>query len=153
MLVVTLPLAQILLPAMMATKSSNTDSRKFVFKSGAAMASVTTGGILGVALLSGFVCGGRWGVKLCDPSLLYVLLVSVVPLSVLRILVLFQFARHRDWLASWLVVPMLVYLYAVATSHWDARGLAVSFGLFSTASLVFFFLVHLATDRRTFVRK
>jgi O-antigen/teichoic acid export membrane protein len=149
MLVVTLPLVQILFPGMMgSTGSSSQEKSKFAFKSGLAMAVITTGGVVAIWLLSGFLCGGKWGVKLCAPNLLAPLLFSVVPLSLLRVLVLLQFARRRDWIASSLVLPTIAYFFVAGVSHWDANGLAKGFSIFSAACLMFLFCVHLVAEQR-----
>jgi O-antigen/teichoic acid export membrane protein len=147
MMVVTLPLVQILFPGMMGSKPSDRGSQNFALKSGLALAIITGGGVVAIWLMSQYLCGGKWGVKLCDPLLLYPMLFSVVPLSLLRVLVLLQFARHRDWFASWLVVPTVVFVFAAGSGHWNASNLAVAFSIFTTASLVFLFTVHFATER------
>jgi hypothetical protein len=147
MMVVTLPLVQILFPGMMSSKPSDRGSQNFALKSGMALAIITGGGVVAIWLMSQFLCGGRWGVKLCDPSLLSPMLFSVVPLSLLRVLVLLQFARRRDWLASWLVVPTAVFVFAAGSSHWNAGNLAVAFSIFTGISLIFLFTVHFAAGR------
>jgi len=147
MLLVTLPFLQILFPAMMGGKPSDPESRRVAVKSGIVMAVLASGGIVGIWLLSGSLCGGKWGVSLCDPSLLYPLLFSVLPLSLLRVLVLLQFARSRDWLVSWLILPTIVCLYAATAHRWNAYGMAIGFSVFSTASFVFFLCIHLAAER------
>ncbi len=147
MLVVTMPVLQILFPAMVGAKPLDQQSRKFVRKSGVAMAVITTAGVTAIGLLSGWLCGGRWGVKLCDPSLMYVLLVSVVPLSLLRVLVLLQFARRRDWFVLWLGVPTTAYLWAVASRGWNLETMAAGFSVFSAAAFTFFLCIHFGANR------
>jgi O-antigen/teichoic acid export membrane protein len=147
MLVVTLPLVQILFPGMMGTVSSDTKSRTFMLKSVIAMIVMTGGGAFCIWLFSGLVCGGKWGVQFCDTRLLSPLLFSVVPLSLLRVLVLFQFARKRDWLPTWLIVPTVVYCYVAATLHWEPQQLARGFSWFSAGCLLFFLVVHLLAGK------
>jgi hypothetical protein len=77
------------------------------------------------------------------------MLFSVVPLSLLRVLVLLQFAKHRDWLASCLIVPTAAYLYAARSFHWNASAMAVAFSMFSVACLVFLYCVHFVAERLT----
>jgi hypothetical protein len=137
-LVVITPLLQMLIPAMIGIDPSKRPFNVIVMRIGGVILVLTLGGSSLVWLLSHQLCGSRWGLKLCEPPILAILLISVVPLSLLRTLVVIEFARGRELLLLWLIVPAVAYsLYA-----WIARpgmnGLATGFSLFSIIAFLFF---------------
>src|SRR5204862_7404268 len=109
LLVVPRPLLHMFLPSSLGQKSADPPSRRYRWKSTAALMIVIIVGVIGIRWSSNWLCGGRWGVTLCQPALMYVLLTAIVPLSLLRVLVLLQFARGRDWFPLWLSIPAAVY--------------------------------------------
>ncbi len=104
---------------------------------------------LGVLGSSGPVCGGTWGLKLCQPLALQLLLISAVMLSVLRALVLYQSARGRDLMALSMLLPAAAYLYFAGTSDRTVQTVATQFTIFS-ALLLFYYggLICFAERRR-----
>jgi len=84
------------------------------------------------------LCGGHWGLKLCEPPILGILLISVVPLALLRTLVVIEFARGRELLLLWLAVPAAAYCLFIWISSPTMKGLAVGFSAFSFIAFLFF---------------
>jgi hypothetical protein len=87
-----------------------------------------------------------WGLKHCEVGTLDILLWSVAPLVLLRAVVLLQFARGVDWLATSLAFPVTCYLWVIWETRPDYLELAQGFALFSVASLVFLGIVHACAD-------
>jgi hypothetical protein len=83
------------------------------------------GKIFGVTILIGgsactlilitgdWTCGSTFGIKFCEISVLEILLVSVMPIVLLRTIIIVQFARGSDLMPLWLAPPIALYfLYA-----------------------------------------
>jgi len=117
-------------------------------KAGVAALALAVAGVGTVWLASGWVCGGRWGLNLCERSALGILLLSVIPLSLLRVLVLVEFARNRDWRALLLAVPALLYVIFAGLSARQVTVLASSFSIFAWATLVYFLCIYLVPGGR-----
>jgi O-antigen/teichoic acid export membrane protein len=140
-LVVITPLLQMLIPSMIGGDPSKRPFVAVAGRIGGVILGLTASGSIFVWLLSDQLCGSRWGLKLCAPSLLDILLISVVPLSLLRTLVVIEFARGRELLLLWLIVPAIGYGLFVWQSAPTMSSLAVQFSLFSIAAALFFALV------------
>ncbi len=109
-LVVVTPLLQMLIPAMIGTDPSKRPFMVVVARIGGVIAALTAIGSGLVWLLSDQLCGSRFGLKICTPSLLTILLISVVPLLLLlRTLAIIEFARGRELLLLWLLFPAIMY--------------------------------------------
>ncbi len=145
-LVVITPLLQMLIPAM---AGSDPAKRPFLFvaaRIGGVILGLTGVGSALVWLLSDQLCGSRYGLKLCEPPLLSMLLVSVVPLSLLRTLVVIEFARRRELLLLWLAVPAVAYSLFIWVSQPGMDALAIGFAIFSNISFAFFAAVCLVAQ-------
>ena len=108
-LVVITPLLQMLIPSMLGADLSERPFVVVAQRIGGVILGLTSVGSVIVWLLSDQLCGGRFGLKLCEPPVLGIMLVSVVPLALLRTLVVIEFARGREFLLLWLVIPAVVY--------------------------------------------
>ncbi|MGH9694116.1 MAG: hypothetical protein ACRD5Z_08250, partial [Bryobacteraceae bacterium] len=112
---------------------------------GVIFAATALGSVL-VWLASDSVCGSRWGLKLCQPPLLGTLLLSVVPLALLRTLVILEFAWRRDLYTLWLTIPALGYGAVLSLYPKTMGGLASGFAMFSMLALVFFVAICLIAE-------
>lgn len=146
-LVVITPLLQMLIPMMIAGGPSKRYLGSVMLRIGGAILALTAAGSIMVWLVSDWVCGSRYGLKLCQPQLLAVLLLSVVPLSLLRTQVVLEFAWGRDLVALWLAVPALAYVPFVWLFPPNMVGLASGFAAFSAAAFVFFVISGFAAER------
>jgi O-antigen/teichoic acid export membrane protein len=154
-LVVITPLLQMLIPAMVGADLSRRPFMVVAARIGGVILAMTAVGSTLVWLLSGEVCGSRFGLKLCEPSLLGILLVSVVPLSLLRTLVIVEFARGRERILLWLIVPAVGYGVYVWGSAPGMSELAAGFSIFSIIAFAFFAAVSLvaqASRRRVWTK-
>jgi O-antigen/teichoic acid export membrane protein len=137
-LVVTMPISQMLFGVMMGDHKSADVFRAVVHKTIWVILALSFGASFSVWLLSPWMCGGTFGLRLCAPVPLHLLLVSAVLLSVLRIIVLLEFVRQRDWLILVLIIPTIVYLLFAWNSRPGIYGFALQFTIFSAAALAFF---------------
>jgi O-antigen/teichoic acid export membrane protein len=145
-IVVIMPLLQMLFPIAIGTGAAGRQSHVILAKSGVALIVATLCGTMATWMLSGVLCGGMWGLKHCEVGTLDILLWSVAPLVLLRAVVLLQFARGVDWLATSLAFPVTCYLWVIWETRPDYLELAQGFALFSVASLVFLGIVHACAD-------
>jgi O-antigen/teichoic acid export membrane protein len=137
-LVVITPLLQMLIPAMVGEDPSKRPFIAVAARIGGVILALTAAGSALTWLLADQLCGGHWGLKLCTPPVLGILLISVVPLSLLRTLVVIEFARGRELLLLWLIVPAIAYSAFVWLSTPTMSALATGFAIFSMIAFVFF---------------
>jgi len=147
-LVVVTPLLQMLYPMMVWHDKAPPNIRLIVQKSAGTIFLLASAMALAVFAFSGLLCGGSWGLRLCQPFPLKYLLAATVMLSVLRALVLIQSARGRDWMAVSLLVPAAAYLWIAAVSDHGVETLATEFMVFTGALLLYFGVVSLVVDYR-----
>lgn len=146
-LVVTMPVSQMLFAVMTGDHKSDKAFRVVVRKTIWVIGSMAAAASLGVWALTPWVCGGSFGLKLCAPAPLHLLLLSTIALSLLRITVLLEFVLRRDWLILSLLFPACVYLLFAWYSKPTIDILALQFSIFSAASLVFFSAIQWAAPR------
>lgn len=137
-LVVTMPVSQMLFAVMTGDHESDKVFRMVIRKTIWVIGLMAGAASLGVWLFTPWLCGGSFGLKLCAPAPLHLLLLSAVALSLLRITVLLEFVRRRDWLILSLIVPASAYLLFAFYSRPAVNILALQFTVFSTATLAFF---------------
>lgn len=137
-LVVTMPVLQLLFALMTAEHVMGQGFRWAAGKSGAIVFGLAVIGSVAVWLSAPWSCGGRWGLSLCDTATLEVLLMSVVPLSLLRVLVLLQIARGRDWQVLFLALPVALYMWIAWNSPRGITVMAQQFSIFSILCLTVF---------------
>jgi O-antigen/teichoic acid export membrane protein len=146
-LAVTVPLSQMLFAVMIGDHESDQVFRVVIRKTISAIGLMTGAASLGVWLFTPWLCGGSIGLKLCAPAPLHLLLPSAVALSLLRISVLLEFVRQRDWLILSLLIPAAGYLLFAWYSKPAVDMLALQFTVFSVATLAFFTIVQWTAAR------
>jgi O-antigen/teichoic acid export membrane protein len=145
-LVVVTPLLQMLYPMMVWHDRAPANVRLIVQKSAGTIFLLSSAMALAVFAFSGLLCGGSWGLRLCQPFPLHDLLVATVMLSVLRALVLIQSARGRDWMALSLLLPAGAYFWIAAISNRNVDTVAREFMTFTGALLLYFVVMSLLAD-------
>ncbi len=148
-LVVVTPLLQMLYPMMVWHDKAPPNLRLIVQKSAGTIFLLSSAMALAVFACSALLCGGSWGLRLCQPLPLEYLLAATVMLSVLRALVLIQSARGRDWMAVSLLLPAAAYLWVAAVSDHSVETLATEFMAFTSSLLLYFCIVSLIVDYRS----
>jgi len=147
-LVLVTPVLQMLYPMMVGHEKASPNIRIVLQKSTGVIVAVASALALGVFGFSGWLCGGSWGLKLCQPFPLGFLLISAVALSVLRALVLYQSARGRDWLALSLFVPSAAYVWVADVSSRTVDTVAIQFMIFTAVLLLYYGGLTYLTERR-----
>lgn len=140
-LVVMTPIIQMLFGVMIKGKIAEEEFRRIVRKSFGVVLALTSVGTLFIWLTIPWTCGGVWGLHLCNASTLGVLLLTVVPLSLLRIAVVLDYVHGRDYLPLWLSLPVLMYMTVLWMVRPSIHGLANGFAVFSIGTLMFFLSV------------
>lgn len=147
-LVVITPLLQMLFPMMVGMGKLSRDVKVVIGKTVAVTLILTLIAVFIIWILSGWLCGGQWGLRLCQEPPLYILLLSAVPVALLRVIVMLQFARGREMFTLWLVVPILFYLPFSWISGHTIIGIAESYAWASTLTLLLYLGVYLAIEFR-----
>jgi hypothetical protein len=93
----TLPVAQILMPVMVAQANAAEGTQLSVRKAVITVSLLATLGAVILELGGGMACGGRFGLRSCELDLLHVLALSAIPLCLLRVLVVSSLAVDRSW--------------------------------------------------------
>jgi len=138
-LVVITPLLQMLYPTMVGRRKAAAPHNMAVLQKCAAVIFLLSGAIgLSVFLFSGVLCGGTWGLRLCQPDPLGYLLISAVCLSVLRVLVFYESACARDWMSISMLVPAAAYVLIAAMSERSIETVALQFTVFSAGVLLYY---------------
>jgi O-antigen/teichoic acid export membrane protein len=137
-LVIMTPVSQMLFPMMFQRGAERRDFLTIVAKICVTVLFASAAAAGATWLLSDYLCGGTFGLKLCSIPPLTALLVAAIPLALLRIAALFQLARGRDALLLFLVAPIAIYAYFVLKTPLDVDSLASSFAVFAYAGLAFF---------------
>src|SRR5262249_5964862 len=140
-LVVITPFLQMLFPMMLIIKANAPQFDLTILKIGGVVFLLTSAAAGMIWLFSGWLCGGGWGLQLCQSDPLHMLLLSTLPLVVLRLLVLFQYARGHDLIALWLALPVAAYFFIIANSDRTVEAVARGFTTFSAGACIFFLAV------------
>jgi O-antigen/teichoic acid export membrane protein len=144
-LVVITPLLQMLIP-MMITGRRIKGRIGIVAKINGVIFAMTAAGSLMVWVLSDQLCGSRWGLQLCEPPVLDTLLLTVVPLALLRTLVVLEYAWGREMLMLWLAIPAVAFGVVAWLFPPTLSGLANGYAGFSMTAFLFFALVCLIAE-------
>jgi O-antigen/teichoic acid export membrane protein len=147
-LVLVTPVLQMLYPLMVGHEKAPPNVRVILQKSSGVILLLASALALGIFLFDGLLCGGAWGLKLCQPRPLGLLLISAVTLSVLRVLVLYQSARGRDWMALSMLLPAAVYVWVAMNSSHLVDTIALEFMAFSAALLLYYGGLTVLAERR-----
>lgn len=148
MLVLTTPLLlQMLFPMIVGEQPTLSPLGVIIGKSEVATFLLVGAAIAFLWATSDAVCGGIWGMPLCQPKLLNILLVSVLPTALLRLLVFVEFAKGRAWKVKWLVLPTLLYVgFTFAMPR--TIPVAAGFAIFGSAAVCWRVLLELLARRR-----
>jgi hypothetical protein len=141
MVTLTQPIVQIMLPVVAHIRSEARSVRAAILKSaGAALAmGIVSIGILWVA--SGAVCGGHYGIRSCDPSLMLMLMLAAIPVSVLRVLMVADASIRRYWGIALSVGGAMLFSIVALLRETTAFNLASEYMIVCGASLSAYVLV------------
>ncbi len=134
-LTVVTPLQQMLFPHMVAGSGDDTDNRRFRLRAGIAVVGIAALGTVMAAIVEPIACGASPGIVLCRPSLMNVILLSIVPLVLVRVILLDDIVGYRPHNAFLLLIPLVGYaLWTVSAAHGLETTLAWSYLVCSLAA-------------------
>jgi O-antigen/teichoic acid export membrane protein len=144
-LAIILPLQQMLFPLL----AGGTARAAAIagLKGAGVVASVAILGVAVTSLARGLLCGAPPGLVFCVPPLMSVMLWSVVPLALIRILLLADFARRRYLRVGWVLPPSLAYAGWATWQHIDAVGFAWGYVACSITGLALLVVTRLLPGR------
>jgi O-antigen/teichoic acid export membrane protein len=121
-LTVVTPLQQMLFPHMVG---SNTDKLRFRLRAAVGIVGIAAAGAIAAAVIEPIACGARPGIMLCQPALMNIILLSVVPLVLVRVILLDDIVGHRPNHAFLLILPLGGYaVWAGRAAHGQETTLA-----------------------------
>lgn len=137
-LLFTMPIIQVAFPVVVRRNSGAKLDRTLLFKG--VLATLMIGG---VALLlawvtDGYSCGSSYGIRACDRGLMSFALAGILPLMLVRVLVVVQLARRRDWQPLWLILPLGLYLLWSLSVARGVDQLNLGFFVFGYATLTYY---------------
>ena len=97
-----------------------------------------------IALGSDILCGGPFGVRRCQPGPMTTMLLAILPFCALRLVLILQLARHRDWYPLALAPAVVAFVLLAPFGTVSIEGLADRFLIFGLASVVYYTAVSLA---------
>jgi len=139
---VTLPVAQVLMPVVVARVQAAQSTRPSLVKALLAVTVLAGMGALVLGLGRGLVCSSRFGLRFCDPGLMKTLALAAVPLCVLRVLVVGSLALAANWRPLLQLVGILLVGVSAALLPTGPATLATLY-LYAALALTF---VYLALD-------
>ncbi len=140
----TQPIAQILLPILIAVKGQTLLTRNAVYKAIAVTAVMGIAGFAALWLGSGVVCGSRVGIRFCEPNLMLILATAAVMLAVVRTAMTIDLGYRLYYLAHLPFLGFVAFVifelivrpmpYALAGSY--ALASACILGIFGLLSII-----------------
>jgi O-antigen/teichoic acid export membrane protein len=92
-------------------------------------------GAIGLSLASGEACGGRFGIKFCDPSLLLLLAGAAVAVSVIRTSIIADLLSGRRWRPYLPIMAIVPFAAATWSAGTDGGKLALAYAILCWALL------------------
>jgi hypothetical protein len=118
---------------------------------GLVLTGLTGVAVLGLILASPILCEGRWGLRYCQDAAFDGMMLSLIPLVLLRLLAFVAFASKRDWLPLLTLIPAAIFAgkFVLTSTAPSPTVLARDFAIFATGTLVFFWLALRAGQKRS----
>ncbi|HEY1727974.1 MAG TPA: hypothetical protein VGG22_06360 [Candidatus Baltobacteraceae bacterium] len=138
---VTQPIAQVVLPLLVATEGQTALVRRAVWR---AISVTAVLGSLGAAFLSAaspLVCSGKFGIRYCDPKLMTTLAVTAVLLALVRVAITVDLGQRLYWLAQVPFAGCLVFAAVQFFTHPSPDKLAMSYLITSLGTITTFGLL------------
>lgn len=135
----TLPVAQVLLPVIAAHTNAGESARFSTVKALVGVSLLATTGVLILRMSGGFVCDTRFGIRFCDFGVMATLAPAAIGLSVLRVLIVNSLALRKSWplLLQALALAVLA-IFAGAAAKGGPQALATLYiALCSTVTFVY----------------
>jgi O-antigen/teichoic acid export membrane protein len=150
----TLPVAQVLMPVVVARAKAAQSTRPSLLKALLAVIVLATTGALVLNLGGGLVCNSRLGLRFCDFGLMMTLAAAAVPLCALRVLVVADLALSANWRPLLQLLGILLVAVPAALLHaGPARLAALYLHAAAAVTLLYLAVEWLAGPRRAALRQ
>lgn len=145
---VTQPIAQVVLPLLVATEGKVALVRRAVWRAIGLTVVLGSVGAAFLSLASPLICSGRFGIRYCDPTLMTTLAVAAVLLAIVRVAITVDLGQRLYWLAQMPFAGCLAFACAQFLAHDVSPGeLATSYLMASLGTLIAFSLLSIVRVR------
>lgn len=141
-IIATVPILQVFFPTFLFSRQETVRLKSALLLKGLAATLVIAGAVIALLLAApDAVCGGSYGISRCDAPVMVMIAIGTLPLCILRVLVVVQFARGREWHPVWLALPTLLFVAWAGVRGVEVAELASSFAVFSYALLLYYAVI------------
>lgn len=150
-ILLTMPIMQVVFPVIVGKHHGVLLKPELIVRSIAITLFTAIFAATALILSDVLLCSGDFGIKYCQTSLITTMALAAIPLCLVRLFVMIQFAMGRDWMPLLLIVPTLIYFayayqFTTGMQQLAAEFMVFSYGLFIYYS--FFLLFQSGTIRR-----
>lgn len=118
------PLLQMLFPMIIGTGDFPLDLKINIKKIIGVTLLFSLSAIIFINFFSNKFCGNQWGLILCNELTLQILSFSVIPITLLRVIVIIQLARTHEKFTGWLILPII--FYSILLNYFEHTLLGIS---------------------------
>jgi O-antigen/teichoic acid export membrane protein len=121
--------SQVILPVATHIRGAGSSIREALIKAVSLTFALAALGAFALWLVSDAACGGRFGIKFCDPTILLLLAGAAIAVSVIRTSVVVDVIGGRRWRATLLIVASVGFAAACWLVRPDGARLALAYSL------------------------
>jgi O-antigen/teichoic acid export membrane protein len=125
----TQPVVQVILPVATTIRNDVAKVREAMFKAVGMTFALAACGAFALWLLSEQACGGRFGIKFCQPDLLTTLALAAIAISVIRTTAIADVLAGRKWRPYIAIAALAAFVALNAFGQVSAAALASSYSL------------------------
>jgi O-antigen/teichoic acid export membrane protein len=145
----TQPVVQVILPIATTIRDDAVKIREAMFKAVGMTFALAACGAFALWLLSDQTCGGRFGIKFCQPSILTTLAFAAIAISVIRTIAIADVLAGRKLRPHIAIAALAAFVALNAFGQVSAAELASSYSLLCWLLLTVLLSIVYATWRRT----
>jgi O-antigen/teichoic acid export membrane protein len=148
LLLFTLPLTKVLYPVLASNNYAHNknNSRHVVVKMVFLMSCISVSGVLILILFSEILTQGSISIKHINLDVYLSIVLSVIPLTLLRTLITISMANGNDKGPFILIIPLVSYAVYAGTKQHDILQFANDFVMFSFAIFIFYIIIYIFTS-------
>jgi O-antigen/teichoic acid export membrane protein len=125
----TQPVSQVILPVATYIRGQNLKTREVLSKAIGMTFALAAFGAGALWLLSGEVCGGHYGIKFCDPSIMELLAIAAVAVAVIRTAIIADLLGGRYWRPHLPIAALLLLAAAIWFGRFSGTALAMRYSI------------------------
>jgi hypothetical protein len=125
----TQPVTQVILPVATHIRGQNLKTRQVLLKAIGMTFALAALGASALWLVSGEVCGTRYGVKLCNPSIMPLLASAAVAVAVTRTAIIADLLGRRYWRPHLPIAASLLFAAAIWFGRLSGTTLAMRYSI------------------------